>query len=111
MTPISIMQERSVQGLPCYLAIAGKHRSTGRTAGEALDALLAQEGAHVESSTVLIHRFAPDSYFTQGQYDRLQALLARRSSLSSEESEELDALIDAELDATVARTDALAKRT
>ncbi len=49
-------------------------------------------------------RYAPDVYFTQGQFDRMQELLARRTSLTHAENVELDALIDAELDATVART-------
>ena len=37
----------------------------------------------------------------------MKELLARRTSLSDEENAELDTLIDAELEATVKRTDAL----
>jgi hypothetical protein len=72
-----------------------------------LDALLAQEGGDIESSAILIQRFVPDAYFTQEQYDRMQHLLARRDTLTEPENAELDALIDAELEATIARTDAL----
>jgi len=71
-----------------------------------LDSLLAERGDTIESSLILIQRFAPDSYFTQAQHDRLRELMGKRPHLSAEEGEELDALIDAELDATVARTDA-----
>lgn len=55
--------------------------------------------------SISIQRFAPDAYFTQEQYDRMQTLLARRVTLTPEENEELDLLIDAELDATVPRTE------
>jgi len=40
----------------------------------------------------------------------MQELLTRRDSLTAEENGELDGLIDAELDATVSRTDALVQR-
>jgi len=69
-----------------FRAISGQRQSTGRTPGEALDTLLALEGESVEASTILIQRFAPDAYFTQAQYDRMQALLARRTALSAEET-------------------------
>ena len=73
--------------------------------GEALDALTAEWGDSVQETVVLIQRFEPDQYFTQAQYDRMQTLLARRSALTPEERAELDALIDAEVDATVTRTE------
>ncbi len=73
--------------------------------GEALDALTAEWGDNIQETVVLIQRFQPDQYFTQAQYERMQALLARRSTLTLEERTELEALIDAEVDATVVRTD------
>jgi hypothetical protein len=39
----------------------------------------------------------------------MQELLAQRASLTTEERAELEALIDAELEATVARTDPLVR--
>jgi len=54
---------------------------------------------------VLIQRFQPDQYFTQAQYERMQALRARRPALTPEERTELEALIDAKMDATVTRTE------
>lgn len=87
-----------------FRAVAGKRQSTGQTAGEALDALLAQENGNVESSVILIQRFVPDAYFTEVQYERMQELLARRESLTEAEGMDLDTLIDAELEATIQRT-------
>ena len=91
---------------PHFRAIAGKNHSFGRTMGEALDALISKEGVNIDSSTILIQRFAPDAYFTQNQYDRMKELLGRRSILTESENNELILLIDTELEATVARTDA-----
>jgi hypothetical protein len=78
--------------------------------GEALDALTADWGEEVRETAVLIQRFQPDSHFSQAQYDRMKELLGRRPDLTPEERVELEKLIDAELDATVARTDALVRR-
>ena len=87
-----------------FRATAGGHQSVGQTAGEALDALLAQENGTIDSSAILIQRFVPDRYFTQAQHDRMKFLLAKRDTRSVSESDELDALIDAELEATISRT-------
>ena len=110
MTPLSVQLEKTQSDAPFYRATAGKYRSVGNTAGEALDALIAQEGDRVDSSTIMIQRLLPDAYFTQAQHDRMKALLACRASLTAAENAELDALIDAELDATISRSDALLDR-
>ena len=57
---------------------------------------------------VIIQHFGPDRFFTQAQYDRMQELRNRIETLSVEERTELDTLIDAELQATIDRLDALA---
>jgi hypothetical protein len=75
--------------------------------GEALDALTAEWGDDIQETAVFIQRFQPDAYFTVAQYSRMQELLARRAALTAEERAELETLIDAELDATVARTESL----
>lgn len=79
--------------------------------GEALDALTAEWGDSPQETVVLIHRFQPDPYFTQAQYERMQVLLSRRSVLTPAERTELEALIDAEVDATVIRTERQARPT
>jgi hypothetical protein len=75
--------------------------------GEALDALASQWGEVTETVPVIIQHFGPDRFFTQAQYDRMQELRTRIETLSPEEWEELQALIDAELDATISRLDAI----
>ena len=110
MSSVMIHSETTDHSKPRFRAVAGGLQSVGRTAGEALDSLLAQEGESIESSMIVIRRFAPDAYFSQAQHDRMQELLQRRSTLSDDESSELDGLIDAELDATVLRSQAPLKR-
>ena len=105
MTAIAIRTDQKETGERQFRAIAGDRQSLGRTMGEALDALTAEWGDNVQETVVLIQRFQPDQYFTQAQYDRMQALLARRPTLTPEERAELEALIDAEVDATVVRTE------
>lgn len=107
MATQAIRIEEDRTSVPHFRAVSGHRRSMGQTPGEALDSLLAQEGALAESSAILVQRFVPDAHFTQAQFDRMQELLARRDALTDKEDEELDALVDAELDATVARTDSL----
>ena len=75
--------------------------------GEALDALTADWGDDIWETAVLIQRFQPDAYFTAAQYCRMQELLARRATLTTEERAEVETLIDAEQAATVARTASL----
>ena len=105
MTAIAIRTDQKETGERRFRASAGDRQSLGKTMGEALDALTAEWGDNVQETIVLIQRFQPDQYFTQAQYDRMQALLARRPTLTPEERTELEALIDAEVDATVARTE------
>ena len=105
MTSIAIRTDQKETGERRFRAIAGDRQCLGRTMGEALDALTAEWGDNIQETVVLIQRFQPDQYFTQAQYERMQALLARRSTLTLEERTELEALIDAEVDATVVRTD------
>jgi hypothetical protein len=107
MASVTIYPEPGQQGEPRFRAIAGDRESVGRTMGEALDALTADWGDDVPETAVLIQRFQPDPYFTQAQHDRMQELLSRRASLTPAERTEIEALIDAELAATITRTDRL----
>ena len=52
MTMAVHIEEQEVEASR-FRAISGKRQSVGRTAGEALDALLANEGADIESSYTL----------------------------------------------------------
>ena len=75
MTPTAILIEEQDTKAARFCAKAGNLQSVGHTAGEALDALIAQEAGVINSSMILIQRFVPDAYFTQSQYDRMQQLL------------------------------------
>jgi hypothetical protein len=52
----------------------------------------------------------PDRFFTAVQHDRMEELRQRRKTLTQNELRELEDLINAEIDATVARTDALMRQ-
>src|SRR6266581_2895732 len=105
MPSIAIRTEHNEAGAPRFLAIAGNRQSVGRTMGEALDALTADWGDDIQETAVFVQRVQPDAYFTAAQHCRMQELLTRRATLTVEERAELETLIDAELDATVARTE------
>ena len=100
-----------------YRAISGEKQGTGRTAGEALDALVAQLDVSGIGPLLVVQSCQADAWFTSEQQQRLQDLVDRwrtaRDSglrLNAEEQAELDTLIDAELGAAIARSDALARR-
>ena len=103
MPSIAIRTEHHEAEAPRFRAVAGNRQAIGRTMGEALDALTADWGDDIQETAVLIQRFQPDTYFTAAQYGHMQELLARRATLTAEERRELETLIDAELDATIAR--------
>jgi hypothetical protein len=107
MTSIAVRPEPGEAGEPRFRAIAGDRQSVGRTMGEALDALVAGWAEDAQEAAVLIQRFRPDTHFTEAQYQRMRDLLDRRATLTAEERAELEALVDAELDATVTRTNGL----
>ena len=114
MTKIAILPEPTTGNGTVYRAIAGARQSTGKTPGEALDALTAQLPAEESATLVIVQSLRPDSFFTAEQQCRLAELMARwrtareaGRTLPVEEAAELDALIDAELRATGERGRAL----
>jgi len=90
-----------------FRAISGRHQSVGKTMGEALDALAAQMEESDTAALVLIQKRVPDRFFTAAQHDRMENLRSRRETITDAERAEWEELVNAELDATVARTDAL----
>jgi hypothetical protein len=109
MSTISIQAEHSRGPNRRYRAIAGGRQYFGSTMGQALDALTADWGDSVRETAIIIQRFEPDEFFTEAQQLRKSELMARRAKLSPAERAELEAILDAELDATVARTDHLVR--
>lgn len=103
MTTITILPEKNNS----YRAVAGDKESTGRTAGEALDALASQ--MEESGAFIVIPKPKADEFFSAAQQQRLTELSERRSnaSLSAAEEKELENLVEAELDGARLRAEAL----
>jgi len=109
MSTICVHSENQPGKEARYRAVAGDRQVYGATMGQALDALAADWGGDIQETVVLIQRVQPDEYFTAAQQQRKRELMARSKKLSPAERQELESLLDAELDATVARTDRLVR--
>jgi hypothetical protein len=117
MTTITIIPECPGSPPTKYRAVAGKAQATGKTAGEALDALTSQLAETEGGTLVVIQYRRPDEFFTAEQQDRLQELMTRwraardaGGALPPEEQAELDALVQAELRGAAARAAALNRK-
>jgi hypothetical protein len=105
MTTITILPEKGDR----YRAVAGDKESTGRTAGEALDALTSQLADDDGGTLVIVQNQKPDRFFSAAQQKRLGELMSRRKAgaASPEEELELEGLVEAELDGARGRAEAL----
>ncbi len=113
MTTIAILPDNPGSSTTHYRAMAGKKQAQGKTAGEALDALVSQLPGE-ESGTLIVQILRPDCFFTQQEQHRLQELMARwrtardsAKALTPEEQEELETLVEKEIQAAGARAEAL----
>jgi hypothetical protein len=113
MTTIAIVPE-SVGPPQRYRAVAGNKQSVGKTAGEALDALTAQLDEAERGTLVVVQSFRPDAFFTAPQRQRLEELWGRwraareaGKALAPEEQAELEALVQAEVQGSAERAQAL----
>jgi len=117
MITVAILPVSDASGERIYRAVAGDKQSTGKTAGEALDALTAQlEGSEL-GTLLIIQSFRPDWFFSAQQQQRLSDLMnlwrtARDEgqTLPLEQQAELNSLVEAELKAATARTAALVQQ-
>lgn len=105
MTTITILPEKNNS----YRALAGEKESTGRTAGEALDALTSQLAEEESGTLVIVQNRKADQFFNAAQQERLIALMQLRKArtLSTEEESELESLVEDELDGARQRAEAL----
>jgi DNA-directed RNA polymerase specialized sigma24 family protein len=96
MTTITILSETT----ETYRAVAGDKESTGRTPGEALDALTSQLADEENGTLVIVQNYNADQFFNAAQQERLTELLmlSKSGNLSTEEENELESLVEAELD-------------
>ncbi len=107
------MPEPSAEGVE-YRAIAGKRQAIAKTAGAALDAITAQLPAEETGTLVIVQNQRPDQFFSAEQQNRLKELMdhwrAARDAghaLPAPEQAELDALINAEVQASGERAAAI----
>jgi hypothetical protein len=110
MESVAIFPVLSPEGNAAFRAVSRGGQSEGRTAGEALDAI-APSLSGDSSAVVVIQSFLPDAFFTAAQQARLQELMAKwreardaGRQLPASEQTELNALVEAELQAATART-------
>ena len=105
MRTISILPEAE----NIYRALAGDKESTGRTAGEALDAINAQLAGEEGGTLVVVQNYKGDEFFTTAQQQRLTELMRLREAgnLGEDEARELESLVEAELQAARQRAEAL----
>lgn len=116
MNTIQIVRSNGFK--PMYRAIQGTRQAAGTTAGQALDTLekmlVSPSRVKDEGTLIIVQRFQPDPFFTSEQQARLEELMSRFHAAGNttdyflpEEKEELEQLIEAELEATITRTDAI----
>ena len=92
-----------------FRACAGESQGFGGTPAEALSDLLGKLAS--ESLPIVIWPYnQEDRFFRESQQARLKELKARRDALTPAERTELEGLIEAAFDATIARTQAMSSR-
>jgi hypothetical protein len=118
MTTITILPDTPGSPDTKFRAITDNKQSTGRTAGEALDALTAQLDLARAGTLIIVQHSRPDEFFTADQQKRLAELMDRwraardaQTTLSGQDQAELDSLVEAELRAATARASALLRGT
>ena len=89
-------------------ACSGQTQGFGTTPGEALNALMARLPNRDVSTPIVILPFnRSDAFFTSTQQVRLQELKGLHETRTPAENDELENLIAAAFDATIARTQAI----
>jgi len=106
MAAVTIHKEHASAANLRFRAVAGKHESFGRTAGEALDNLNLKYGDN--GALVVVQQMQSDAFFSEEEFLRMRDLLDRNESLTEAEHWELEALVRAELVASARRTEVLA---
>ena len=110
MTKVTVLREDG--DVAPYRAVGGKAQAAGRTAGEAGDALAARLPEDEGGTLIIVRDLRPDRFFTSEQRRRLEELMGRwrrvrdaGGELPTEERDELQRLVDAEVEATARRAD------
>jgi hypothetical protein len=116
MTTVAIVPVATSAGRVEYQAVSGPYRAVGNSAGQALDALAAEDPEMESEGLVIVQRFRPDSFFPAEQRQRLGELMRRwreardrGQTLSEAERAELESLVAAELEASARRAATIAQ--
>jgi hypothetical protein len=89
-----------------FRATTGTKEAFGTTPQEALNALMQHSSGDAFTPIIIWPYNMGDVYFSDAQQARLQELKSRRETMTADESAELEGLVAAAFDATVARTKA-----
>ena len=119
MTTVSVIPESQGEAETNYHAIAGNKQASGKTIGEAIDALTPQLDTSGSSTTlVVIQQQRPDPFFTAEQQRRREQLMSQwrvaqdsNSELPAELQTELEQLVLAEVRAAGQRAASLLRGT
>ena len=116
MQNITIFPVLPVLGAPRFRAVTKSGHSEGSTVGEALDRVRTQVSDDSSGTVVVIQPFEPDDLFTTAQQRRLSELMERwrnardgNGTIGTNDSQELEALVDLELKAAAERTSRMLK--
>jgi hypothetical protein len=90
-----------------FRATAGEAQGLGTTPRDALEALMKNIQNDIVTPIIIWPFNQGDEFFTESQHQRLQELKAQRSTLTLSEKQELEQLVEAAFDATIARTQKL----
>lgn len=117
MVKVAIIPVTAKNGKITYNAVLGNKQTSGKTVGQALDALNVELTDSEGGTVVIIQNKKPDRFFGAEQQQRLQALMSRWRTardnshrLPDREQAELEELIELELHASENRSAALADK-
>ncbi len=116
MTKVGLIHEAVGGDEQAFRAVTAGKQATGRTAGEAIDALASQPTDDESETLIVVRNMGPDRFFSASERERLERLMASWRvardagvSLPPEEQAELETLIDAEVRAAAERAAALGR--
>jgi hypothetical protein len=111
MFRISIFREPDGKNINRFSAFTPTLKGSGRTVGEALDALTAQP-LEKDSTTAIVQLFHPDRFFPAAKREELSSLMDHwrrlrsiNQALPSSEQQKLESLVDEELQAAGERAE------
>ncbi len=115
MVKVAIIPVTAKNGKTTYSAVSESEQTSGKTVGQALDALNAESINSEGGTLVVIQSRKSDRFFNEKQQQRLQELMQRwrtardnNQSLSEQEQIELKRLVEMEVQASGDRAAALA---